>query len=169
MLSNIEKQEQNADSVEHLLFHDGVALWTPDQENEYRKFISEMKQKVEDKSKSLNLNYDKNSFDKLINYIEKQKDKFIESHSFMKQLSVADLLDLIKSCTAEQIASIRSAIRSVYSFSNIDEFFSEDKNSLIELKEGVDSLINSGSIRDTIILLQLTWLEENLEEYISRL
>ena len=169
MLSNIEKQEQNADSVEHLLFHDGVALWTPDQENEYRKFISEMKQKVEDKSKSLNLNYDKNSFDKLINYIEKQKDKFIESHSFMKQLSVADLLDLIKSCTAEQIASIRSAIRSVYSFSNIDEFFSEDKNSLIELKEGVDSLINSGSIGDTIILLQLTWLEENLEEYISRL
>ena len=87
----------------------------------------------------------------------------------MKQLSVADLLDLIKSCTAEQIASIRSAIRSVYSFSNIDEFFSEDKNSLIELKEGVDSLINSGSIRDTIILLQLTWLEENLEEYISSL
>ena len=169
MISNIEKQKQNADSVEDLLFHDGVALWTSDQESEYREFISEMKQKVENKSKSLNINYDKGSFDTLINYIEKQKNKFIENHSFMKQLSVADLLNLIKSCTAKQIACIRSAIQSVYSFANIDEFFSEDKTSLIELKEGVRSLINSGSIGDTIIRLQLTWLEENLGEYISRL
>ena len=76
---------------------------------------------------------------------------------------------MLENSSSSQIEDIRGCFRSVYSFSNINEFFGEDKESLIDLKQKVETLLNTSTKLDKIQRLQLKYFVSNLEDYINRL
>ena len=73
-----------------------------------------------------------------------------------------------KHCFASMLV-FRGAFLAVYSGYNIGNAFAEDKAALQELKEQIDTLINSGEIKDRIVLLQTKYFSDNLQSILDKM
>lgn len=170
MKNNLATYDYDSEKVsDRLSFHDSFRCWTTEQEQEYKDFIAEMQSIVKTKSHSvLALDYsDMNAFSK---QIRDDKDKYISQRAFLKRIDVPKLLSVIEQCSSEQIDNLRRSIGTVYSFSNINEFFMEDKSSLLQLKNGLVALLSSEkSVGDKIIKLQLSWFIDSLDRILEKL
>ena len=108
--------------------------------------------------------------DRFSEQILDNKDKYINQHAFLKRIDIGKFVDVIKLCSSEQINNLRISIGTVYSFSNINEFFMDDKLALVELKNGINKLLLSeNDICDKIKRLQLLWFSNNLSKILERL
>ena len=97
------------------------------------------------------------------------RDKYVSNHAFAKKLDIKRLLNMISNSSPSQIDSIRSVFLGIYSFGNLKDFFEDDKESLEELKKGIDRIIKKKKKDDKIVLLQLQYFSDNLESIIARL
>lgn len=172
MKSNLATYDYDSEKVsDRLSFHDSFRFWTTEQEQEYKDFIAEMQSIVKTKShSSIAFDYsvkDMNTFSK---QIRDDKDKYISQRAFLKRIDVPKLLSAIEQCSSEQIDNLRRSIGTVYSFSNINEFFMEDKSSLLQLKDGLAALLSrKKSIGDKIKRLQLSWFVDSLDRILEKL
>lgn len=72
-------------------------------------------------------------------------------------------------CTSYQISKLRAIFLDIYRSVNAAEFLSEDKESLIFLRDGIVNLIESKIVKDKIKIQQLRWFEGNLNDIIKKL
>ena len=138
---------------------------------EYKDFIAEMQSIVKTKSHSVvAFNYSVKDMDAFSKEIRDSKNKYLSQHAFLKKIEVPKLLSAIEQCSSEQIDNLRRSIGTVYSFSNISEFFLDDKSSILQLKEGLMTLLSDEqNIRDKVIKLQLSWFIDNLDNILQKL
>lgn len=172
MKSNLATYDYDCEKVsDRLSFHDSFRCWTTEQEQEYKDFIAEMQSIVKTKSHSvLEFDYSVKDIDTFSEQIRGDRDKYISQRAFLKRIEVPKLLSVIEQCSSEQIDNLRRSIGSVYSFSNINEFFREDKPSLLQLKNGLETLLSSEkSIGDKIKRLQLSWFADGLDRILEKL
>ena len=165
MKNNLATCEYDSEKVgDRLSFHDSFKCWTTEQDQEYRDFITEMQSIVKAKSHSvLVFDYTEKNIDAFSDQILNDRDKYISQHAFLKKIDIPKLISVIEQCSSEQIDNLRRAIGTVYSFSNINEFFMDDKASLQQLKDGLEELLSSEKRSgDKIKRLQLSWLLDSL-------
>jgi hypothetical protein len=168
MINNISKTDNK--SIDRIVIHSGISLETQDDENELNLFIEELNNKIKNKNNELKyFDYSIENLDYFCEYIRENKDSFIIERSFAKQLNNDKIINLIKQCTAEQMQKLRSVFHYVYSFSNIGEYYSNDKESLIDLQEKVNALLNKEKAFDKIQIKQLRYFYNNLKDFIERL
>lgn len=172
MKNNLATYDYDSEKVsDRLSFHDSFRCWTVEQEQEYKDFIAEMQSIVKAKSHdALVFDYSVEDMDRFSEQILDNKDKYINQHAFLKRIDIGKFVDVIKLCSSEQINNLRISIGTVYSFSNINEFFMDDKLALVELKNGINKLLLSeNDICDKIKRLQLLWFSNNLSKILERL
>lgn len=171
MRQNLQNKEYDRDKVSgSLSFHDSFQFWTKEQEDEYKDFITELKSIVKNKQTAeLNFDYKIENIDNFIQEIFDKKDDYINQHTFLKRIDIDKLMNIISECNSQQINELRRAILTVYSFSNIDEFFADDKPSLIKLKDSIEALSKSDEAGDKIKRMQLSWFVGNLDNILEKL
>ena len=103
------------------------------------------------------------------NMCSEQTEYFENKHCFASMLDVDKVVDLLKMASSDQINLFRGAFLAVYSGYNIGNTFAEDKAALKELKERIDTLINSGEIKDRIVLLQTKYFSDNLQSILDKM
>lgn len=94
---------------------------------------------------------------------------FVTQRVFARKIDNERLIKLLTKCNSYQIREISSMYSSIYSFSNINKFFMEDKASIIDLRERVGHLIKSETKFDKIQVMQLNWFFYNLDNIIDKL
>jgi hypothetical protein len=168
MLNNVgELDDETLDMIE---MHSGIQLDSSSRNKELNDFVNEIKKRAESSKKDLfGFDYTKNNIDPFYQTILKKHDSFVNKRCFAKLIDADRLGELLKQCAPCDIEQIRRIFHSVYSFSNINDFFSGDKTSLIRIKDVVDKLIAKPNDFDKIQILQLKYLSGNLSDFISRL
>lgn len=172
MKNNLANYDYDSEKVsDRLSFHDSFRFWTTEQEQEYKEFIAEMQSIVKEKSCSvLAFDYNVEDMDTFSKQIRDSRDKYISQRAFLKRIEVPKLLSVIELCSSEQIDNLRRSIGTVYSFSNINEFFMEDKSSLLQLRDGLVAFLSSKkSVGDKIKRLQLSWFVDSLNQILEKL
>ena len=172
MKNNLATYDYDSEKVsDRLSFHDSVSCWTTEQEQEYKEFIAEMQEIVKTKSHSvLAFAYSVKDIDTFSEQIRDDRNKYISQRAFLKRIEVPKFLSVIEQCSSEQIDNLRRSIGTVYSFSNINEFFMEDKSSLLQLKDGLEKLLSSEeSVDDKVKRLQLSWFVNSINRILEKL
>lgn len=170
MLTNLK--EASPESVDAIREYsgNGMCLDNKEQMHELNLFIEEMLSVLSEKNKeTFNFDYKPENIDKIYKYIFDNRDSFINKRVFASKLDNEKLVELLKNSSSRQIRRIRSCFSTVYSFSNINEFFVDDRESLQDLKGKVEELIINNTKIDKIQKLQLNYLVSNLNDYIERL
>ena len=67
------------------------------------------------------------------------------------------------------IRNLRDVFLNVYRYSNIDQFYYEDKENLIKLKDGLQKIVDANSNMDAIKRTQMKWFVFNLQSIIEKL
>ena len=151
------------------MIHDSFGL-----EGVYAEELSSFEKEMMAKLKStyrdsFDFDYTPDNLSDFCRFVYDNKDKFVSRGAFAVKLHIDKFAELIKKCSAEQIYDLREIFHTVYSFSNIDDFFMGDKDSLIELKDKIVQIEKDEEIFDKIQRLQVGYLISNLENYIERL
>ena len=118
---------------------------------------------------SFDFDYTPEAITKFSRYVYDNRDKLVSRGAFAVRLDIHQFVELIKRCSASQIYDLREIFHTIYSFSNIDDFFMGDRESLVELRDKISELQNEGLEFDKIQNLQLNYLKENLDKFIDRL
>ncbi len=168
MLENISKDTTD-DLADRLSYHDSIKL-----ENsaliEFQAFKQEMLNAVKQKQKELfDFDYSINNLEKFCEQVREKRNKFPMQHTFAGKIDNEKLIQLLEQCSAYQIREIYSLYQSIYSFSNINEFFIEDKEFLMDLKQKIETLIQEKDFNDKIIMLQLKYFISTLDNILVRL
>lgn len=172
MKNNLATYDYDSEKVsDSLSFHDSFKCWTAEQEQEYEDFIAEMQAIVKTKGHgAVAFDYIAKDMDTFSEQIRENRDKYISQHAFLKRIEIPKLLSAIEQCSSEQIDNLRRSIGIVYSFSNINEFFTDDKSSLLQLKDGLVALLSSEiSVGDKVKRLQLSWFVDNIDRILGKL
>lgn len=168
MLNNIS--ELDDDTLDAIEMHSGIQLDSSSRNKELNDFINEMKNKAESSKTYLyGFDYTQNNLESFYQTILKKHDSFVSKRCFAQLIDADRLGGLLKQCAPCDIEKIRHIFHSVYSFSNINDFFSGDKASLIRIKDVVEKLRAESNGFDKIKMLQLSYLSGNLSDFISRL
>ncbi|MBQ6980293.1 MAG: hypothetical protein IJQ07_06580 [Clostridia bacterium] len=167
MIDNLSLKK--SDINEDLGYNYGIQLETQEQIDEFNSFIQEMTNISHKNKTTFNFDYKVDTLPEFKSFIQKNKDRFVNERVFAKELNNYNLVNMLENCSAKQIYEVRSIFNTVYSFSNIGDFFADDKESLIDLKQRIEMLLNQSTTIDKIQKLQLKWFISNLDNYISRL
>ncbi len=168
MLANL--QFATPDNAESIREHSGIYLDDNEQVQELNTFMNEMLAILEGKNKdAFDFDYKTENIEKFYNEIIKKRDDYVSKRIFARKFDNEKLVEMLEKCTPAQIADTRWCFQTVYSFSNINDFFSEDKKSLIDLKQKVETLLSTNTKLDKIQRLQLKNFIQDLVGYIDRL
>lgn len=168
MLANLKYA--TTENVEKIREHGGVYLDDQKQIDELNLFMSEMLSILSKKNKeAFSFDYTPERIDEFYNYVSEKRGDFINKRVFASKFDNEKLVELLENSSSKQIRTIRSCFLSVYSFSNINEFFMDDKESLKTLKEKVENLIVTSHKIDKIQKLQLNYFVSNLDTFIEKL
>lgn len=167
---NLSKCNGDLDALYHRIeWHSGYQL-EGEQDKEYKKITAEMLAIVDKRKKELlTFNCSVSNIDEFTKMISQNNSHFINKQAFASQINMEQLVGVLAKCTAAQIYEFRGSFTYIYSSGNIGEFLSGDKPALIELKDRLHTLVESGTIQDSIIKLQLTWFAINIERIILKL
>lgn len=124
--------------VENIFDVFGHSFVENEDKEEYIYCIDELKKsllqsKEETKYEILNsiFSNDKDWVNELKKYVDKYKDEFLQQKEFLSSFDFIKLMKAIKSSSNLQIIEFCSVIKnSIYNFSNIDEFYAKDKETV---------------------------------------
>ncbi len=136
----------------------------------YNKIINSMKEKLNSKRNKREedvVNECINDIDlwgeNLYSYVINNEDKPLAQRSFFNKINIEKLNKNIKISNCKNITYFRQAIVSLYSFSNIKEYYMEDSENIKHLLEYINGIIDSSEF-DLIKRRNLKLLLELLEE-----
>ncbi len=168
MLNNL--CEVNYLTRDEIMFHSTFQLETQEAIDEFYQFKKDMEEKLNKNDSSLfDFDYSIQNLQEFCSEVRSKSGTFTSKRCFAVKLDPDKFIELLKQCTAYQIQQLRGMFQSVYSFSNIDEFFSADKEALVILKNKIEEMAKTYESFDRIQLKQIKYLINNLEEYIKRL
>jgi hypothetical protein len=99
--------------------------------------------------------------------LQETKENAINNHCFMACLDLDGLVSTLKVADNKKIESIREIFHEVYLPSNISDFFQGDKDSLIDLKMNLDTLVKSEKSMTKRKLL--SWFHDDVQSYLEKL
>lgn len=108
-----------------------------------------------------NFNYLPDQSNAFYNYVIENYGNFYLQNSFASRMNIPKLAEMFKNSTAEQKDNIRGAFLAMYRSSNVGDFLSNDKQSILQLMKIVKE-DRSGDVGDKIQQLQYDWFIENL-------
>ena len=168
MLSKITNVSN--ETMDRIIFHSGIQLESDEAIKELNQFKESLKNRIDTNGLyDLNFDYSKGEIEGFYKYVYDNKDSFISRHCFARKINNCKFVNLLKQCSASEIKELRSVFHAVYSFSNIKDFFADDKESLEDLKIRIEALINGENSFDKIQEKQIKYFIGNLEEIVSRL
>lgn len=169
IINNLNKEEIK--KTDSLGFYSGIILESEDARKEFSEFKNQMLSNINDSASIfISFDYSVESIETFCKKIYQQENLFLEKRCFAKNINNDKLIELLKICTAKQIESIREIYLTVYSFSNINDFFQDDKNCIHDLKEKVNELsLNKNIGYDRIQIKQLEFFRDNLQSIEDRL
>lgn len=170
ILKKLRSKVLSNDIIHDLTYHNGIELWTKEQQNEYNAFKQEMVNGIKAET-SVVLEHVSTPEDikKLTTSIQVNIERYVGKGNFAGQLDIVGILKVLPECDSEIISELRGAIMELYRSFNIGDFLAADKPALISFKEGIKQLIADDEIKDKIKVLQLEWFIGNLDEIILKL
>lgn len=163
MLDNLS---HNADNrvIERLKIHDSFAFWDKGQTDEYNAFMLEMTSVFHKTTFAVlddvtPLGYLK----KITEFMCDNENPLYRNKTFMEQVDVGKIIGGLEKATAELVSDFRRGILSIYRAVNVRDSLPNDKDALVSLRDGVQSLINEEKGRDKIVRLQYSWLLSNIQ------
>ena len=146
----------------------GIYLDEKEQILELNTFMNEMLAILEGKNRSgFDFDYKTESIKKFCDEIAKKRVDYLNKRVFARKFDNEKLVKMLEDCTSAQIGALRGCFKLVYAFSNIKEYFSEDKGSLEDLKQRIKDLLEKSKLLDKIQRLQLKYFVQNLDGYIN--
>jgi len=168
MLSNIRNVSN--DTLDRIMFSNGIQLESQSALDELNAFKKELKNIIEKGNKNeLDFDYTRDSIESFVDFVYRNKESFIGKRCFASKINNNRLIELIAECDAYEIEEIRRVFHTVYSFSNIKDYFSDDLPSIVELKEKLEKLLGENNNFDKIQQKQLKYFIDNLDDLIIRL
>ena len=165
MLENMKKTTQKDEGIlDRLRFHDSFGLWEVEQTEEYNNFIKEMSS-IFQNTAFVHIEND-NPLDYLDNIAQLMCDNdsaIKQRKSFMEKMDIDKILIGLEKASSEQVSEFRRGVLNVYRIANIREFLPNDKDALVELKSGVQNIIETDKGSDKVVKLQYSWLINNIE------
>lgn len=168
MINNLQNHQLTDGEKMAIEYHGGIEFWTEEQNEEYTQFYQEMMNVSKEKIFAIFSRFDStDDVDKFIETMAVRQDQLYSDHAFLKNVDSDALLRVIPECTSYQIAQLRGVIIGIYRVSNVKDFLAGDKDSLIYLKNGINTLIKEKRIKDKVKIQQLRWFEGNLNDIIK--
>lgn len=165
MLQNVKNEIEKDDRIlDRLRIHDRFTFWEDGQSEEYNRFLKDLKLMFEENSfKQLETDDPLIYLNSIAELMRNDDSAIRQVKGFLEKLDKSKILAGLEVATAEQVSEFRGGILYVYRISNIREFLPNDKDSLIELKEGVEELLENDKGFDKIVQLQYSWLIDNID------
>lgn len=164
MLSKINNA--TSEDFKNIKFHHGLELESKEAIDELNNFKNQLYDKNNERNNNL-FNFDY-SLDKISSFcleIYKNKDSFITKRCFARKLNNKKFVELLKKCKPAQMDELRAIFRYVYSFSNVKDFYAEDKDSLEDLKNKIEDLLANHNNFDLMQKKQLNYLICQFKKY----
>ncbi len=146
-----------------------VTIEEENYQNKFNDFKTKLTNVVNKDEILINFDYTVKNLDKFCDEIFQYANKRTYKNGFAKQLNVDKFLQLIKQCSSLNIRNLRDVFLNVYRYSNIDQFYYEDKENLIKLKDGLQKIVDANSNMDAIKRTQMKWFVFNLQSIIEKL
>ncbi len=122
------------------------------------------------KNEPIDIEYDPNKLSEYYTTVSQNKYTFRDNHRFISTFDLDSVVRLIFECSAAQLHDLRGILFAVYRDSCKGQFVEQDIEFMVELKTRVESSIDDESlVKDRIIRLQLSYLCDNLQQFISQL
>lgn len=168
MLSKISEVPNEVE--DEIINHSGFQLETSDAILELKTFESELYKVIEQNNKNKFIfSYSLNDFDNFCEWIKANKDSFIKKRCFATKIDNQKLALLIEQCSAYQIYKLRLSFHNIYySFSNIKDFFKDDRQSILDLAERLKQKVSNSQF-DAIQKKQLNYFIGDLNNIADRL
>lgn len=144
---------------------------TPKTSEIYYKNIDNIKKLVNKKEKQddetqINIIFTSDDWgNKLKEYCETNNYKFMQNKNFADILNINAIISSIKRKSIEQIYEFWYALQKIYNYSNIKDYYTNDKDKLIELKTELTSIKDV----DKVKLFVINKIVQFLEDVISNL
>lgn len=158
---------ESIDIIESLEFYSGIELIEQEDKNDLRVFVKKMIEKIESKQLNfMNFDYSRDNLSGFIEKIEKQKDLFVTKKSFIKSLNCEKMIELINQCNSKEIYEIDGMFYTIYSYSNLNDIFKEDLDTLIEFRNGLQGISDKNEF-DNIKKKRIQYFIEHIDEIIT--
>lgn len=150
--TNIKEKDIIGKYCEDTLF-DG----TPKTTELYKKNIQKIRQLVDEKENNdiknaINSIFSSDNWGiKLKKYCETNRAKFLSDKEFAYILDIDMIVSNIKNKSIEEIYEFWYSLQKIYSFSNIKEFYENDKEKLIELKNVLENIEDVDKVKKFVI------------------
>ena len=169
MIENIKNDTKiNTRLLDRLKIHDSFNMWEEEQKEEYNQLIQEMSAAFHENS------FPQLAYEEPMPYLEEisklmfdRESDIRQGKSFLKKINIDKLVQGLEKATAEQVSNFRRGVLSTYDIGNICDFLPDDKDSLIELRNAVQKLLDDSVGADKIVRLQYSWLVSNLDKVIE--
>ncbi len=161
---NISENKVNGQYCEERLF-DG----TKETVEIYNKNIMNIKKlvdkkEIDDNLKDLNDIYESYKWGELFKeYCEKNNGKFLNQKHFADALNIDFILSNIKDKDIEQVYEFWYSLQKIYNFSNIKEYYENDKEILINLKNSLSQIDNIDKVKKFVVNKIIDFLEQVIE------
>lgn len=164
----IKELENNIkdDKVKGIYYEDHIWDTSPKTAELYKKNISVIKELVNNKEnndikKSINDIFNSDNWGiELKEYCEKNDSKFMTEKKFAYILDIDLIIKNIKSKNIEQIYEFWYALQKVYHFSNIKEFYENDKEILVNLKYKLSDIKEIDKVKEFVINKIILFLDD---------
>lgn len=162
MTNNILSSDEDVDTDHELMF------------NSMPKSAAPYQAKLTDAFKKRSVNHSKNNVTKILMEmndksslkISSLENEFRENKCFFSLVDVDALFEKIVNASSTEIIFLRTAISTIYSFSNLYDFYRNDFNKVVELKEAIEKYdFSDNKIKNRTI----KWLVDDLTKYINQL
>jgi len=169
MLSNLKIATQKEEGLlKSLTFHDSFRFWEEQQTNEYNDFIAEMTSAI------LNNVLSVSHIDEPLEYVKgisemmsNNNNSIFRTNEFMGKMDISKIIAGLEKASAEQISDFKHGFFLIYQRPDILNLLPHDRGALVELREGVKTLVDNEKNQDKIVQLQYKWLLQNIETGIS--
>ena len=122
------------------------------------------KKEIDDNLKDLNDIYESYKWGELFKeYCEKNNGKFLNQKHFADALNIDFILSNIKDKDIEQIYEFWYSLQKIYNFSNIKEYYENDKEILINLKNSLSQIDNIDKVKKFVVNKIIDFLEQVIE------
>ena len=169
MLANIRKIGEEIDG--DLLFLPFKEINDEKEKLLFEEFKADILAAIEDaKNKPVEIEYIPEKVATYYAAICQNKHIYRNNHRFISTFNMENVIELIFKCSAAQLHDLRGILFAVYRDSCKGQFVEQDIDFMVELKARVESgMVDKTLAKDRIVQLQLSYLCNNLQQFISQL
>lgn len=161
----------NKTEISKINFYTGIQLDEEMAIDEFQKFKQQLYERINKKSEfDFSFDYKPESIEKFKDYVASNEKLFLEKGSFAQCIDNDKFVQLLSKCSSYNIHMIRQMFNMIYSISNINDIYKNDKVYLIDLKEKIEKMeteVKNNNKFDKIQIIQTEYFLGQLDEIIN--